>query len=106
MAEQQLPPSTTASVVLDIGGEVGALVVELPRELLGRELDLFPLGGADLPVVHTEVRERRVGDGVVYAAVYPTVPAGSYLVEGLDQVFVVQGGRVTESRAAGMEPMG
>jgi hypothetical protein len=96
MDEQPLGPSGPASVVLDIGGDVGALVVELPAELCGQELDLLPVGGVGGTSVHTAVRERHVLGEVRYAAVYPAVRAGTYRVERVPGTFVVEGGRVTE----------
>lgn len=33
------------SVLLDIGGEVGALVVTMPAEMVGREIEVAPAGG-------------------------------------------------------------
>jgi hypothetical protein len=97
MTEQHLPPSRDGSVVLDIGGNIGALVVEVTGDWLGSELDLTPVG-ATRAIMHTEVRERHVKDGTRYAAVYAAVPAGSYTVEGLPMVVVVEGGKVTETR--------
>jgi hypothetical protein len=100
-AERHLPPSRDGSVVLDIGGNIGALVVEATGDRLGSELDLTPVG-ATTAIMHTEVRERHVAGGTRYAAVYAAVPAGSYTVEGLPVVVVVEGGKVTETR----EPVG
>jgi hypothetical protein len=97
MTEHHLPPSRDGSVVLDIGGNIGALVVEVTGEWLGSELDLTPVG-ATAAIMHTEVRERHVEGGTRYAAVYAAVPAGAYTVEGLPIVVVVEGGRVTEAR--------
>ena len=33
-------------VLLDIGGDVGALVVEMPAALTGREIEICPVDGA------------------------------------------------------------
>ena len=96
MAERSLPPSWNGSVVLDIGGDVGALVIGVSPEFAGRELDLTPVG-ASSPIMHTEVRERRVGGDVRFAAVYASVPAGTYLVEGSTRAVTVEGGHVTET---------
>ena len=50
--------------------------------------------------MHTEVRERRLRDGSVYAGVFPAVPVGDYTLLGtgaLDMcnVTIIEGG-VTE----------
>jgi hypothetical protein len=97
MAERRMPASSDGSVVLDIGGNIGALVVEMSGDWLGREPDLTPVGGT-VAIMHTEVRERHVDGEIRYAAVYASVPAGEYTIEDLASVFRVEGGKVTESR--------
>jgi hypothetical protein len=74
---RNLPPSGEGSVVLDIGDTVGALVVHAPAALAGRELELARRGET-VQFVHTEVRERRLPEGVFYAAVFMAVPDGAY----------------------------
>jgi hypothetical protein len=94
-----LPPSTEGSVVMDVGGDIGALVVYTPDALAGLEIELARRGD-DRQFVHTEVRERRLPDGTIYAGVFPTVPSGAYTllpVAALRAVDVeVEGGRVSE----------
>lgn len=94
-----LEPSGEATVVLDIGGDIGALVLLTPPELAGREIDIFRLG-EPLPAMHTAVRARELPDCHVHAAVYPSVPAGDYVVPatlGLPSIPVsIRGGEVTE----------
>ena len=61
-----------ASVVLDLGADVGALILDTPAELAGREIEIGPAGdGAGARRTHAQVRERRTGAGTGYAAVYP-----------------------------------
>jgi hypothetical protein len=95
MQERQLPPSWDGSVVLDIGGEVGALLLRTPPALNGREIDLDP-DDETAPHTHSAVRERQLAHSVSYAAVYPNLKAGLYTVEGSGQRIVIVGGRVTE----------
>ena len=64
-------------VVLDIGGNVGALVLYTPSERHGQEIEISPVG-ADDRRVHTAVLQRVVAGRTVYAAVYPDLPAGRY----------------------------
>jgi hypothetical protein len=94
-----LPASTDGSVVMEVGGDVGALVVYAPDALAGLEIELA-LRGDDHQFVHTEVRERRLSDGTVYAGVFPAVPSGEYTllpVAALPALDVnVEGGRVSE----------
>jgi len=89
------------SLVLDIGGSVGALVITTGPELAEEEIEISP--GVDPTVrrTHNVVHPRRDRDVVMaYAAVFPTVPAGEYTVWNLDgspfAVITVQGGQVTQ----------
>jgi hypothetical protein len=92
-------PDPSAAAVLDIGGEVGALLLFMPADLAGAEIELQPLAGG--PRTHTGVHARRVGDAVVHAALYPALAAGSYAVllpGDPDRLTVlIEGGRVTEA---------
>ena len=87
MGEPVHGPSGAGSVVLDLGGAIGALVVETPAALSGREIEISlitdPPGagaGATGGRTHSLVRERRTAAGTSYAAVYPGLPAGQYLI--------------------------
>ncbi|MFG2053500.1 phospholipase [Micromonospora sp. NPDC048930] len=79
MHQHQLGPSESGSVVLDLGGDSGALVVYTGRELHGREIEISRADG-DGPRTHSAVRERHVRDGVFHSAVYPDLAAGLYTV--------------------------
>jgi hypothetical protein len=75
-------PSATASVVLDIGGEIGALILHTGPENLGREIEIsrIPRSGEPEPArTHSMVRERRTAP-VTYDAVYPDLREGEYTV--------------------------
>ena len=97
--EPRRPPSRDATVVLDIGDGVGALVVHAPSSLLGVEIELARRGDPS-SFVHTEVRERRLPDGTVYAGVYPHIDEGDYTLLDVDGGakcdLTVRSGRVTE----------
>ena len=81
-------------VVLDIGGDVGALILYAPAELSGTEIEISGTGPRTHSRTHSIVRERNVGgrsagrhaasagpgDTAVYAAVYPGLPAGDYTI--------------------------
>src|SRR5512139_2076419 len=73
-------PSTAGSVVLDIGRSVGALVVITGPEWHGREIEISPRGQDPAVRTHVAVRERQMSDGVRYAAVFPALPAGPYVL--------------------------
>jgi hypothetical protein len=97
--EHPLPPSGHGTVVLDIGGDVGALVVHATGQLDGAEIELARRGELQA-FVHTEVRERRLPEATVYAGVFPAVAVGEYTLLGLDgrpdHDVTITSGRVTE----------
>lgn len=64
-------------VVLDIGGDVGALIVYTSPALLGREIEISPKANAARRS-HVGVLARDMGGRYVWAAVFPTLPAGDY----------------------------
>ena len=77
MAEQHDDRVHSESVVLDIGQDVGALVIYTAAELRGREIEVSPrVCGAKR--VHVEVLERRVNGRPIFAAVFPGLRAGDY----------------------------
>lgn len=94
-------PSWDGTVVLDIGRDIGALVVHTPAALAGLEIDLARRN-EEVPFVHTAVRERHLLDGTVHAAVFAEVPAGHYTLVGIGSRLsipvTVTGGHVTELR--------
>jgi hypothetical protein len=95
VSENVLPPSWDGTVILDIGDDVGALVLHASGDWLGREIDLLP-DDRSVPHTHSAVRERRSPDGCAYAAIYPQLRAGQYTVEDSRQRLTIVGGRVTE----------
>jgi hypothetical protein len=85
----------------DVGGDVGAAVVYTPEALVGRELEIRPVGRT-WDGTHTAVRERRVGSRVMWAGFFGALPAGSYEVRVRDDAsraidLVVVGATVTET---------
>lgn len=67
------------SVVIDVGGTIGALVVNTPEALDGAEIEICPVGTTAR--THTIVRQRGLpGGGIVYAGVFPSLPAGDYVL--------------------------
>jgi fatty acid/phospholipid biosynthesis enzyme len=87
------------SLVLDIGGTVGALVIHAGPELAEQEIEISPTG-SDVHREHNVVHARRDGHRTSYTAVFPSVPAGRYTVWSSDgnpgAVVTIQGGEVTE----------
>jgi hypothetical protein len=67
-------------VLLDIGEEVGALVLYTSPALHSHEIEVCPLHAPGAPRVHSAVLERHINGRTVYAAVYPELQAGDYQV--------------------------
>ena len=68
------------AVLVDIGEDVGALVVHMPAEMVGEEIEICP-ASADRTAEHrphVAVLARPVGNGVAYSAVFPALTAGRY----------------------------
>lgn len=99
MAETALGPSGTGSVVLELGADVGALVLHTPASMDGREIEISPNGPAAARRTHSQVRERRTGPHVRYAAVYPGLAAGPYTIWRDERepacVVTIRGGEIT-----------
>jgi hypothetical protein len=109
------PYAGQGMVLLDIGGDVGAVVVEVPDELVGMEVEIRPDGreheahahGHDDGAAghhhpHVAVVRRPVAGGSVASLVFPEVTGGRYhLAEKhlAEPVLVVdvRGGEVTTS---------
>jgi hypothetical protein len=87
------------SVLLDIGGDTGALIIYTQPDLHGREIEVSR-PGIDAKRVHTEVLERRINNQPVYAAVFAALPEGDYKIYAFDPTQVdavsIQGGSVAE----------
>ena len=76
------PYAGQGSVLLDIGGDVGALVVTMPTEMVDEEVEIRPASwqpdGGHHHHPHVAVVERPVGGSVVPSLVFPEVVEGSY----------------------------
>src|SRR4051812_12753682 len=78
------------AVLLDIGGDVGALVVIMPASTVGTEVEIRPLDGqqphdhghghahGNDHLAHMAVVARPVGDGHLPSLVFPELTAGRY----------------------------
>lgn len=94
MAEIFVDRVHTEDAVLDIGGEIGALIIYTAAELHGREIELSPKGSPKR--VHTDVHERLSNGRTLFAAVYPELREGEYDIWGdgpdpVDSVTIVGG---------------
>jgi hypothetical protein len=71
------------ALVLDIGGDIGALVLYADESCLGSEIDITPSGAPRSHQIHTMIRRRRATGRDVVAGLYPELAAGTYTVWGL-----------------------
>jgi len=74
------PYAGQGMVLLDIGGDVGALVVQMPEDMRDEEVEIWEDGprpaGVHLP--HVAVVDRPVEGGRVSSLVFPDLLAGRY----------------------------
>ncbi len=86
-------------VVLDIGDDLGALIVYTDAALHGTEIEISP-DGEDSNRSHKDVLERALGDRAAFTAVFDRLAAGAYTLwtQGVPRVRGVQvaGGAVAE----------
>lgn len=97
--QAQLGPSRAGSVVLDIGGDIGALILAAPESMALVEIEISP-AGRDAERTHVAIRERLGPGGKSWAAIYPALRAGEYTLwsttgEPADRITIV-GGQVAQ----------
>jgi hypothetical protein len=84
--------------VLDIGGDMGALLICMTADRAGVEIEVC-LADEPWRRTHAQVHPRFVGEKTVYAAIYPALGAGDYSFcgEAADRdKFTITGGAVTQ----------
>lgn len=95
-----LADSMAGSVMLDIGGDMGALIITTGPEWHGREIEISRKGDEPEVRTHVAVRARHVAGGVRYTAVYPSLASGAYVIWRNETepagTVVVAGATVTE----------
>jgi hypothetical protein len=64
-------------VVLDIGEDIGALIVHTDAAMLGVEVEISPTGH-DEQRSHKDVLQREINGRPAYTAVFDKLPAGTY----------------------------
>jgi hypothetical protein len=86
-------------VMLDLGPDVGALVLHTGQDLHGVEIEISPSSSDDARS-HKQVHERLAGGRPLYAAVFDRLPAGEYTLwrddRPLRREVAVAGAAVTE----------
>lgn len=80
-ASPENPFAGQGSVLLDIGGNVGALVVTMPADLLGTEVEIRPVGedgSGHSHHPHVAVVNRPAGTTRIPSLVFPELLEGGY----------------------------
>jgi len=81
--EAVAPTVPSRAVVINVGDHLGALVLESVKERSGIEVEIHPVGWPE-GRTHVWVLPREGRDGVVYAAVFPSLETGDYAILDLD----------------------
>ena len=83
---------------IDVGGNMGALILRANQQRTGREVEIHPIG-EPTNRTHVFVLARSTASGVTHAALFPSLRVGRYEVLGLEGspcgVVEVEAGRVT-----------
>ena len=99
MCEEHQHRPHTENVVLEIGEELGALVIYTDAALLHEEVEISPVAD-DGRRSHKDVLERRVDGRSLYAAVFDRLEHGAYTLWHWDEArtrdVVIAGGVVAE----------
>jgi hypothetical protein len=104
MSEHHNRHAGQGAVMLDIGGDVGALVVIAPVELAGTEIEAREVGTpAVVHAPHAAVLGRPTPNGIVHSLVIGALNQGEYELRRLPDGpvamrAIVAGGEVTQIR--------
>jgi hypothetical protein len=94
-------PGSNDNLLLDIGADTGALTISTTADRDQAEIEISPAGSGQART-HNVVRLRKTVGSPVYAAVFPALPAGDYVVWRNDRTeagtVTVRGGQVTSFR--------
>jgi hypothetical protein len=80
-AVAEAAPASNDNLLLDIGGDTGALIIHAAADRDQAEIEISPTGnGNGKARTHNIVRRRESVGGARYAAVFPAVPEGDYVI--------------------------
>ncbi|WP_240670545.1 phospholipase [Actinoplanes solisilvae] len=74
-----MTPSGQGTVMLNIGAGIGALIINTPGRMHGREIEVSPVDDAATRT-QAAVRARYVRGGVCFSVVLDSLPEGRYTV--------------------------
>ena len=110
MPPAEQPPDAAGIVLVDIGGDTGAVVIRTPCEMAGVEIEIRA-AGSEWDGTHTAVWQRHGPGTTTAAAVFGSLRAGSYELRIKDAagtehpaLVVVEGAQVTWVTWAGATP--
>jgi hypothetical protein len=87
----------TEPAVLDIGEDMGALVIYTRQEFVGKEIQVSLKGSNSARLVHTAVWARRCNGQTTFAGLYPSLPVGDYIIwTHPSREVTIRGGNVAE----------
>ena len=99
MPERSATRVHTEHAVLDIGDDIGALIIYSRHELCGQQIDVSPQERT-WQRIHTDILERRVNGYPVFAALFLSLLADDYIIWGERErpigEITVTGGQVAE----------
>lgn len=81
--EAAAPTVASRAVVINVNERAGALVLASNESRSGIEVEIHPVSQPDART-HVWVLPREGRDGVVYAAIFPTLESGDYAVLHID----------------------
>jgi hypothetical protein len=106
MTEPAAGPSDPGTVVMELGADIGALILYTPAGLNGSEIEISRDDDPGAPRTHSRVRPRHMPTVTRYAAVYPSLRAGQYTIWSDGQspagTATITGGQVTSCRWPGL----
>ena len=96
MAETYVERVHTENAVLDIGEDIGALVIYTGQQMLGKEIEVSPKGN-QTQKIHTAVLERKANGRTFFAALFLELSEGDYitLTTPSSEITII-GGQVAE----------
>ena len=102
MSEATVGPSGLGTVVMELGADIGALILFTPADMDGIEIEISRDDDPSARRTHSQVRQRNVASVTKYAAVYPGLRAGRYTIWTVENspaaTAVITGGQVTSCR--------
>jgi hypothetical protein len=81
--EAKPPTMPSRAVMIDIGATKGALILDSHAEFEGVEVEIHPVSEPSKRT-HVWVLPREGRDGVIFAAIFPSLAIGEYCVLGRD----------------------